>query len=64
MSNILQDFDEFRKLCITDTKGKMLAKAFRKKLASSEKYANKLDTYFTDTYDGMSPERSKRELGL
>jgi len=63
MTTILQDFDKLRKH-ITTEEGKELAKAFRKQLKRSEKYSDKLDTYFTDTLDGMPPERSANELGL
>jgi hypothetical protein len=44
--------------------GKELAKAFRKQLKRSEKYADKLDIYFADTLDGMPPEKSANDLGL
>ena len=60
---ILQDFDKLKKHITTD-EGKELAKLFRKQLKRSEKYADKLDTYFTDTLDGMPPEKSANELGL
>ena len=63
MTTILKDFDKLRKH-ITTEEGKELAKVFRKQLKRSEKYADKLDTYFTDTLDGMSPEKSANELGL
>jgi len=63
MEEILNDFDELRKHIVTD-KGRELAKKFRKRLKASEKYANKLDYYFTDTLDGVSPEKSAKELGL
>jgi uncharacterized protein YaaW (UPF0174 family) len=63
MTNILQDFDKLKKHITTD-EGKNLAKEFRKQLKRSENYANKLDTYFTDTLDGMPPEKSANELGL
>lgn len=63
MSDLIQDFDELRKH-ITTAKGKALATKFRRKLKNSEKYANKLDLYFTDTLDGMSPSSSAKDLGL
>ena len=63
MTSILKDFDKLRKH-ITTEEGKELAKEFRKQLKRSEKYADKLDTYFTDTLDGMPPEKSAYELGL
>ena len=63
MTTILQDFDKLRKH-IKSEEGKKHAKEFRKKLKRYEKYADKLDTYFTDTLDGMPPERSAYELGL
>jgi uncharacterized protein YaaW (UPF0174 family) len=63
MTNILQDFDKLKKHITTD-EGKNLAKEFRKQLKRSENYANKLDAYFTDTLDGMPPEKSANELGL
>lgn len=59
----LKDFDKLRKYISTE-EGKRLAKLFRARLKRSEQYANKLDTYFTDTLDGMEPEISKKELGL
>lgn len=60
---ILQQFDELNKHITTD-KGREQAKEFRKTLKRSEKYANKLDTYFTLTHDGVEPERVKLECGL
>ena len=63
MTTILQDFDKLKKH-ITTEDGKKLAKEFRKQLKRSEKYADKLDTYLTDTLDGMTPEKSAGELGL
>jgi len=60
---ILEEFDKLKKH-ITSYEGKKEAKAFRVRIKRSEKYSNKLDTYFTDTLDGMEPERSKNELGL
>ncbi len=63
MTTILKDFDKLKKHITTD-EGKELAKLFRKQLKRSEKYADKLDTYFTDTLDGMPPEKSANELGL
>jgi hypothetical protein len=60
---LLEEFDELRKHIKTE-KGKKLAKEFRKRLARSEKYSEKLDTYFSDTQDGMKPEDSARDLGL
>ncbi|WP_291866599.1 hypothetical protein [Maribacter sp.] len=59
----LEEFDKLKKH-IKTKEGKKEAKAFRIKLKRSEIYANKLETYFTDTLDGMEPDRSKNELGL
>lgn len=63
LNPILQDFDKLRKH-ITTEEGKQLAKKFRKQLKRSEKYADKLDLHFTNTIDGMPPEKSAYELGL
>jgi hypothetical protein len=60
---MLEEFDKLRKHIKTE-EGKKLAKEFRQKLARSEKYNDKLDTYLTDTLDGMKPETSARDLGL
>ena len=60
---MVKEFDKLRKH-ISTKEGKIAAKAFRKMLARSEKYANKLDSYFTDTLDGMETEQSKELNGL
>ncbi len=60
---MIKEFDVLRKY-IENEDGKKLAKEFRKLLKKSEKYANKLDVYFSDTLDGMSPEKSKLENKL
>lgn len=60
---ILEEFDKLKKHIASD-EGKKEAKAFRVRLKHSEKYSKKLNTYFTDTLDGVEPERSKNELGL
>jgi primase-polymerase (primpol)-like protein len=63
MTTLLEEFDEVKKH-ISTREGKDAAKKFRKQLKDNEKYASKLDTYFTDTIDGMEPSRSATELGL
>jgi hypothetical protein len=60
---MIEEFDELRKHIKTE-EGKKLAKEFRKKLMHAERYSIKLDTYFSDTMDGMKPEDSARDLGL
>ena len=60
---MIEEFDKIRKHIKTE-EGKKLAKEFRKRLVRSEKYTDKLDTYFSDTIDGITPEDSARELGL
>ena len=60
---MIQEFDKLRKHIKTE-EGKKLAKEFRKVLGRSKKYGDKLDTYLSDTLDGMSPEDSARDLGL
>jgi len=60
---MIEEFDRLRKHINTE-EGKKLAKEFRKRLVRSEKYASKLDTYFSDTLDGITPEDSARDLGL
>ena len=62
-NNIQEEFDKLRKY-ITSEEGKKEAKSFRIKLKRSEKYANKLDAYFSLTLDGVEPERAKLEIGL
>lgn len=60
---MIQEFDAIRKY-ITSDEGKTKAKEFRKLLVRSEKYSLKLDQYFVDTLDGMSPETAKELNGL
>ncbi len=60
---MIDEFDKLRKHIKTE-EGKKLAKEFRKNLVRSEKYSAKLDTYLTDTLDGMKPEISAKYLGL
>lgn len=60
---MIKEFDELKKH-IKSKEGLDLAKKFRKQLKSSEKYADKLDRYFTDTLDGLAPELAKEYNGL
>lgn len=60
---MIEEFDKLRKNIKTD-EGKKLAKDFRKILIRSKKYSDKLNTYLSDTLDGMKPEDSARDLGL
>ncbi len=60
---MIEEFDKLRKHIKTE-EGKALAKEFRKQLVRSVKYSEKLDTYFSDTLDGVEPSISATELGL
>lgn len=60
---MIKEFDQLKKH-IKTKEGLELAKIFRKRLKNSEKYANKLDGYLTDTLDGVEPERAKEINGL
>ena len=62
-STIIQEFDELRKYIKTE-EGRRLAKEFRKSLKRNQEYLDKLDTYFTDTMDGMEPTESATDLKL
>jgi hypothetical protein len=57
---MIKEFDELKKH-IKTKEGLELAKKFRKQLKNSEKYADKLDKYFTDTLDGVEPEIAKEK---
>ena len=62
-STLIQKFDELRKYIKTE-EGRRLAKEFRKSLKRNQEYLEKLDTYFTDTMDGVEPTESATDLKL
>ena len=55
---MIKEFNKIEKHIKTD-EGLKLFRDFREKLIQSEKYTNKLDSYFMDTIDGVTPERAK-----
>lgn len=60
---MIEEFDKLKKHIQTD-EGRKLAKEFRKRLKRSEKYADRLDMYFSLTLDGVEPEKAKENLDL
>ena len=63
MNPILEKIDELRKI-IKGKEALKLLSEIRKDIKRGDKIAIKYDHYFTDTLDGMSPEKSAYDLGL
>ena len=60
---MIKELDKLKKYVSTE-EGKKILKDIRKYYLKSEKYANKLDRYFSLTMDGVEPLDAQSELGL